>query len=68
MITTYFQGELGNNIFQLATLLSLKEKYGLEYELLNVRDCWVSNNERPLEIQNLFEYNFNFVNKMLILK
>lgn len=63
MISTVFQGELGNNIFQLAALLSLKERTGLNYELLNLRDCWISNTDRPLEIENLFDYKFNFVNQ-----
>jgi hypothetical protein len=60
MVTSIFHGELGNNLFQLAAILSLKEELKVNYELLNTRDSWVSS-FRPLEIKNLFEYEFNFV-------
>lgn len=63
MITTTFHGELGNNLFQLAALLNLKDELNLNYELLNTRDSWVSS-FRPLEIQNLFENKFNFVDSL----
>ena len=60
MITTIFHGELGNNIFQLAALLSLKEEINVPYEIVNKRDSWVSS-FRPLEIKNLFATEFSFV-------
>ena len=60
MITAIFHGELGNNIFQLAALLALKEEMGVSYEIINKRDSWVSS-FRPLEIKSLFETQFNFV-------
>lgn len=60
MITTIFHGELGNNIFQLAALLALKEEINVPYEIVNKRDSWVSS-FRPLEIKNLFATEFSFV-------
>lgn len=61
MISAILHGELGNNLFQLACLLALKEKMNVDYELLNERDSWVSS-FRPLEIKDLFEHKFNFSN------
>lgn len=58
MVTTYFHGELGNNIFQLAALLSFKDRFGFDYEIIRQRESWV-NSFRPLEIERLFEYKFN---------
>ena len=62
MITAIFHGELGNNIFQLAALLALKDEMGVSYEIINKRDSWVSS-FRPLEIKNLFATEFNFVDE-----
>ena len=62
MLTGIFHGELGNNIFQLAALLALKDEMGVPYEIVNKRDSWVSS-FRPLEIKNLFAYQFNFVDE-----
>jgi hypothetical protein len=63
MISCMFSGELGNNLFQLANCLSLTEKLGTNYEILKIRDCYISNDHRPLEIPNLFSHKFNFVNE-----
>jgi hypothetical protein len=60
MISAIFHGELGNNIFQLAALLALKDEMGISYEIINKRDSWVSS-FRPLEIKNIFATEFNFV-------
>jgi hypothetical protein len=58
MVTTHFHGELGNNIFQLAALLTYKDVMQKEYEIVRHRESWVAS-FRPLEIENLFEYKFN---------
>ena len=60
MISTILHGELGNNLFQLAALLALKDSMQVDYEVVNQRDSWVSS-FRPLEISNLFETKFNLV-------
>jgi len=62
MITCNFIGELGNNLFQLATLLSLKQKLNYEYCIPNYRTYWNSVNNNTLEFKTLFEYNFNYLN------
>lgn len=62
MLTTIFHGELGNNIFQLAALLARKDEMNTSYEIVNKRESWVSS-FRPLEIKDLFENKFNFVDE-----
>ena len=61
MITCKFIGELGNNLFQLATLLSLKQHLNYEYCIPNYRTYWNDGNN-TLEFNHLFEYNFNYQN------
>lgn len=63
MITTYFHGEMGNNIFQFAATLAYAEKIGVQAEFIPYRDSWVSNSERPLELPSMFRYKFNFTEK-----
>lgn len=62
MITCKFIGELGNNLFQLATLLSLKQKFGYEYCIPNYRIYWNDGINNKLEFTDLFEYNFLYDN------
>jgi len=62
MITCKFIGELGNNLFQLATLLSLKQHLNYEYCIPNYRTYWNDCNNNTLEFTNLFEYNFKYQN------
>lgn len=61
MISTILHGELGNNLFQLAALLSTKDAMQVDYEIINERDSWVSS-FRPLELNELFENKLNLVN------
>lgn len=62
MITCKFIGELGNNLFQLATLLSLKERFGYNYCIPNYRTYWNDGVNNKLELNELFEYKFNYEN------
>lgn len=66
MITCKFIGELGNNLFQLSTLLSLKQRFGYEYCIPNYRIYWNDKNNHSLEFNDLFEYQFNYQNIDLI--
>jgi hypothetical protein len=67
MITSYFHGQLGNNLFQLAALLSYKEK-GKEIFLtdsVNRGTVDQINNffihPKRLEFKDMFEYKFPFL-------
>lgn len=60
MITCNFLGELGNNLFQTAALIGLSHKYKIPFQLINNRNCYVSINDRPLELTEMFEYPFEF--------
>lgn len=60
MITAYFHGEMGNNIFQLAAVIAHAEKTGVKTEFIEDRDSPVSS-YRPLELPVMFDYKFNFV-------
>jgi len=62
MITSRLHGELGNNLFQLATCLSIKDAINVDYEISASRHCWISNEDRPIEVSKLFSHKFNFVN------
>lgn len=62
MITCKFIGELGNNLFQLATLISLKQKFAYEYCIPNYRIYWNDVTNNKLEFTDLFEYNFAYGN------
>jgi len=61
-MTVKFIGELGNNLFQLATLINLSKKYNKPFKLINNRDCYISIKDRPLELQAMFEYGYEYVN------
>ena len=67
MITTKFHGQLGNNLFQLATLLSLKEQ-GKQVFMLNsvhrgnieqINDFFI--HPKKLEFNEMFKYNFEYL-------
>ena len=60
MISFHFHGELGNNLFQLATCLNTCITHNSEYECLNTRETWVT---KPLEINSLFDYDFKLKDK-----
>jgi hypothetical protein len=60
MITCNFLGELGNNLFQTATLIELSYKYNIPFQLLNNRNCYVPIKDRPLELTEMFEYSFQY--------
>jgi hypothetical protein len=60
MITCKFAGELGNNLFQLATLLSLSKSHNYEYVIPSTREFWNACNNDTLEFNRLFDYNFNY--------
>jgi hypothetical protein len=62
MITCNFLGELGNNLFQTATLIGLSNKYNIPFQLINNRNCYVSIKDRPLELDAMFEYSFSYYN------
>lgn len=64
MISTYFHGEMGNNMFQFAASLAYSEKHNLPIEFPKLRDSWVSNNDRPLELTYMFNHSFNFVDSL----
>lgn len=64
MITTYFRGELGNNLFQLANLLTISKKFKLNYFIKEQRECYIPNNIKPIEFKNMFEYKFNIQNEI----
>ena len=61
MISFHFHGELGNNLFQLATCLNTCITHNSEYECLNTRETWVT---KPLEINSLFDYDFKLKDKL----
>lgn len=61
MISTYFHGEMGNNIFQLAATLAHAKEIGVDTEFIKWRNCRVSESERPLELPDMFDYSYNFV-------
>jgi len=63
MITCNFLGELGNNLFQTATLIELSNKYNISFQLINNRNCYISIKDRPLELKEMFEYSFNYLNE-----
>jgi hypothetical protein len=60
MITCNFLGELGNNLFQTATLIGLSSQYNIPFQLINNRNCYVSIKDRPLELIEMFDYPFQY--------
>lgn len=62
MITCKFIGELGNNLFQIATLISLSKKYNYDYCIPDFRSYWNEKINNKLELDNLFDYKFNYQN------
>ena len=62
MITCKFVGELGNNLFQLATLLNIHVTMNIDYCIPNHRIYWNDNNINTLEFPQLFNYEFNYNN------
>jgi hypothetical protein len=60
MITCNFLGELGNNLFQTATLIGLGTEYNVPFQLINDRNCYVSIKDRPLELEEMFEHSFDY--------
>jgi len=67
MITSYFHGQLGNNLFQLAALLSYKEQ-GKQIFLIDsvnrgtvdqINDFFI--HPKKLEFKEMFEYSFPFL-------
>lgn len=63
MITCNFLGELGNNLFQTATLIELSKKHNIPFQLINNRNCYISIKDRPLELEEMFEYSFDYHNE-----
>ena len=61
MISTYFHGEMGNNIAQFAATLAHAERMGIGTEFSHQRDCRIPVSQRPLELPDMFDYTFNFV-------
>lgn len=67
MITTRFHGQLGNNLFQLATLLNIKEKNNQIFLLDSVHrgnieqinDFYI--HPKKLEFNEMFEYKFDYI-------
>lgn len=62
MITCNFSGELGNNLFQLATLINLSKQYNYEYCIPDYRNFWNSSINNKLEINELFSHKFEYKN------
>jgi len=71
MITTRFHGQLGNNLFQLAALLALKEQ-GKDIFLLNsvhrgnieeINNFFL--HPKTLEFKDMFAYNFEYMDNQL---
>ena len=60
MISSYFHGEMGNNMFQLAAALGHAQKLDVETEFSYWRNYKVSITEYPLELPTMFDYTFNF--------
>ena len=60
MVTCNFLGELGNNLFQTATLIELSYKHNIPFQLINNRNCYVPIKDRPLELTEMFEYSFQY--------
>ena len=68
MITCIFSGGLGNNLFQLANVYAIHKLYGIELLLPSYTNRQVINQmnldqEINLEIKNLFENVFNYIDK-----
>lgn len=64
MITADFLGELGNNLFQLATVISLSERHNVPFTVVEDRNCYVSIKDRPVEIRTMFDYEYTFSSKL----
>jgi hypothetical protein len=65
MISCSFFGGLGNNLFQLANLLSIHKKYGYDMIVPRMTDrgnIGIYNQSTKLELEDLFENEFNYVN------
>lgn len=66
MLTVNFKGELGNNLFQVAAVLGSKEVGFVPHDSVTGvffskrRDCYISNEDRPLEFDDMFEYEFPY--------
>jgi hypothetical protein len=71
MITAKFHGQLGNNLFQLATLLSLKEQGRNIFLLDSVHRGNIEQinsffiHPKKLEFKDMFEYQFNFLDEQV---
>jgi len=62
MITCKFSGELGNNLFTLAALINVALENNYEFCIPNIRDCYIPITKRPIEISQMFEYQYNIHN------
>lgn len=62
MVTCTFAGGLGNNIFQLANLLSLSNDYEISSYVSRPTIEHLNNQEKKLELFELFDNNFNWQN------
>jgi hypothetical protein len=60
MITCKFIGELGNNLFQLATLLELSNRLNFDYCIPANRIYWDDAKNSSLEFNDLFSYEFTY--------
>ena len=66
MITCKFAGGLGNNIYQLAALYNMHKKYNVDYIIpsyVNRGNIKQYNQSDVLEFKQLFENDFNYINK-----
>lgn len=64
MISCSFFGGLGNNLFQMANILSIHKKYGYEMVVPRMTDrgnIGIYNQSTKLELEDLFDNKFNFV-------
>jgi hypothetical protein len=70
VITCKFAGGLGNNLFQLAAIYNLHKKFGVDFCLpTNVDRSNLKKHysqSRMLEINHLFDNNFNFQNLKIV--
>ena len=60
MISAYFHGEMGNNMFQFAAALGHAQKLNVETEFSYWRNYKASITDYPLELPTMFDYTFNF--------
>jgi hypothetical protein len=61
MITCRFDGGLGNNLFQLATLIGYAEKNNLDFCIPLYRTLYdKTNKNKQIELDNIFDYKFKY--------